>query len=190
MWGWAVGMGCGDGLWGWAGTNATPAAFNLGLCRLRGILSPPSATTTFRRRAVLLAGTMVLQAEQFYFAAKKIRSDAASWRQRLRRRAILFCDTMVLQRFLILSPELAITAAQPVISGIFVQRFLISSQELAITAAQPVISWTFVQRFLISGPDLRIDAAKRSKQGNPSSPRGEALCRGRGMPDGQGLRTA
>ena len=66
-------MGCGDGLWGWAGTDATPAAFNIGLCRLRGILSPPSATTTFRRRAVLLAGTMVLQAELIYFAATKIR---------------------------------------------------------------------------------------------------------------------
>ena len=73
MWGWVVGMGCGDGLWGWAGTDATPAAFNIGLCRLRGILSPPSATTTFRRRAVLLAGTMVLQAELIYFAATKIR---------------------------------------------------------------------------------------------------------------------
>ena len=33
-----------------AGTGASPAAFNLGLCRLRGILSLPSATTTFRRR--------------------------------------------------------------------------------------------------------------------------------------------
>ena len=49
-------MGCGEGLWGRAvgkgGTDATPAAFNLGLCRLHGILSPPSATTTFRRRAI------------------------------------------------------------------------------------------------------------------------------------------
>ena len=70
LWGWVVGMGCGDGLWGWAGTDATPAAFYLGLCRLRGILSPPSATTTYRRRAVLLAGTMALQTELFYFAAK------------------------------------------------------------------------------------------------------------------------
>ena len=66
-------MGCGEGRWGRAVTDATPAAFYLGLCRLRGILSPPSATTTFRRRAVLLAGTMVLQAELIYFAATKIR---------------------------------------------------------------------------------------------------------------------
>ena len=36
-----------------AGTGATPAAFYLGLCRLRGILSLPSSTTTCRRRAIL-----------------------------------------------------------------------------------------------------------------------------------------
>ena len=66
----AVRKGCGEGLWGRAGTDATPAAFNLGLCLLHGILSPPSATTTFRRRAILPVGTMTLQAELFYFAAK------------------------------------------------------------------------------------------------------------------------
>ena len=32
---------CGDRPRGTAGTGAPPAAFNLGLCRLRGILSPP-----------------------------------------------------------------------------------------------------------------------------------------------------
>ena len=65
-----------------AGTDATPAAFYLGLCRLRGILSPPAprvfaaggpffydateirigrgsvAAMTFRKRALLLADTM------------------------------------------------------------------------------------------------------------------------------------
>ena len=35
------------------GQGATPAAFYLGLCRLRGILSLPSSTTTCRRRAIL-----------------------------------------------------------------------------------------------------------------------------------------
>ena len=34
---------CGDRPRGTAGTGAPPAAFNLGLCRLRGILSPPVA---------------------------------------------------------------------------------------------------------------------------------------------------
>ena len=38
---------------GTAGTGTTPAAFYLGLCRLRGILSPPAPATTNRRRAVL-----------------------------------------------------------------------------------------------------------------------------------------
>ena len=59
LWGWGVGMGCEDGLWGgavrmgcedglWeaAGAAATPAAFYLGLCRLRGSYPPPAATKT------------------------------------------------------------------------------------------------------------------------------------------------
>ena len=36
-----------------AGTGATPAAFYLGLCRLRGIQSPPASATASCRRAVL-----------------------------------------------------------------------------------------------------------------------------------------
>ena len=46
LWGWAVGMGCGDGLWEAAGAADTPAAFNLGLCRLRGSYPPPAAAKT------------------------------------------------------------------------------------------------------------------------------------------------
>ena len=34
------------GLWGAAGAAATPAAFNLGLCRLRGSYPPPAAAKT------------------------------------------------------------------------------------------------------------------------------------------------
>ena len=36
-----------------AGTGATPAAFYLGLCRLRGILSLPASTRRCYRRAIL-----------------------------------------------------------------------------------------------------------------------------------------
>ena len=39
-------MGCEDGLWEAAGAAATPAAFNLGLCRLRGSYPPPAAAKT------------------------------------------------------------------------------------------------------------------------------------------------
>ena len=45
---------CGDRPRGTAGTGAPPAAFYLGLCRLRGDLSLPASATTFRRRAILL----------------------------------------------------------------------------------------------------------------------------------------
>ena len=64
------GMSCGDGLWGAAGAAATPAAFNLGLCRLRGSHPPPAAAKTilYRRDEGAAGGpfssaaTMVLQA--------------------------------------------------------------------------------------------------------------------------------
>ena len=49
--------GCYDGV---TGTGTTPAAFYLGLCRLRGILSPPAP------HACAAGGS-------FYFAATKIR---------------------------------------------------------------------------------------------------------------------
>ena len=58
------------------GAGATPAAFYLGLCRLRGILSPPASATVTLQRYVLpcsydgaaggpfyRAAAMVLQAE-------------------------------------------------------------------------------------------------------------------------------
>ena len=102
--------GCGDGLWGWAGTDATPAAFYLGLCRLHGILSPPSATTTFRRRAIstirndgAAGGTVLLRSKDCCrrndstLRQRKLESDAATWRLRLRRRAVLPVDTIALQ---------------------------------------------------------------------------------------------
>ena len=43
-------MSCGDGLWEAAGEAATPAAFNLGLCRLRGSYPPPAAAKTILYR--------------------------------------------------------------------------------------------------------------------------------------------
>ena len=53
-WGWAEGRSGGmsgeDGLWEAAGAAATPAAFNLGLCRLRGSYPPPAAAKTILYR--------------------------------------------------------------------------------------------------------------------------------------------
>ena len=43
-------MNCGDGPWEAAGAAATPAAFNLGLCRLRGSHPPPAAAKTILYR--------------------------------------------------------------------------------------------------------------------------------------------
>ena len=80
------------------------------------------ASTTFRRRAVLLAGTMALQAELIYFAAKKIRIGRGTLASTtFRRRAVLLAASMVLQRFLISGPDLAIAAALCLIPWTFVQ---------------------------------------------------------------------
>ena len=43
-------MSCGDGMWEAAGAAATPAAFYLGLCRLRGSYPPPAAAKTILYR--------------------------------------------------------------------------------------------------------------------------------------------
>ena len=75
---------------GTAGTGTTPAAFYLGLCRLRGILSPPASATTNCRRAIFFyaatknrigrrppgaAGT-ILQADHSPLRQRRIESDA------------------------------------------------------------------------------------------------------------------
>ena len=51
-------LGCYDGV---TGTGTTPAAFYLGLCRLRGILSPPASATVILQEAVLTCGNDGLQ---------------------------------------------------------------------------------------------------------------------------------
>ena len=68
------------------GQGATTAAFYLGLCRLRGILSPPASATVILqagnsylsqrwccRRAVLTCRSDGAAGGPFFFAAKKIR---------------------------------------------------------------------------------------------------------------------
>ena len=56
-----------------AGTGATPAAFYLGLCRLRGILSPSAYHNCAAGGPFFDAAVMTMQAELFSFAATKIR---------------------------------------------------------------------------------------------------------------------
>ena len=161
------------------------------------------AATTFSRRAILLAGTMALQ--RFPISGPELRIDAA-------KRSNL---GQSVHRFLISSPNLRIDAAKRPKQGQTVHRFLISGPDLRIDAAIRSKRRQSVHRFMILSPDLRIDAAKSSKQGQsvhrflisspdlaiaasaevktgaiPPAQGTEALCRGRGMPDGQGLRTA
>ena len=102
-----------------AGTGATPAAFNLGLCRLRSVLSPPAphdhaaggpffvATTTTAGGTVLLCDEENLNRTQFVIAAGAGATPAAfllrimppSWHpvpacapRPCCRRAVLRCD--------------------------------------------------------------------------------------------------
>ena len=150
--------------------------FRRAIIRCRYECCRPNCSTLRRRKlesdAVRYCGrdrrpTTMLQVGRFTLRRRKLASDAAPLRLRLLQAELFyFAGTMALHRF------------------------LISGQDLRIDVAKRPKQGQTVHRFLISGPDLRIDVAKRPKQGNPSSPRGEALCRGRGMPDGQGLRTA
>ena len=60
-----------------AGTGATPAAFYLGLCRLRGILSPPAPHDFAAGGLIIVVATMVLQR----FASSGLKSRiTARWR--------------------------------------------------------------------------------------------------------------
>ena len=116
------------------------------------------------RRAVILAGTMVLH--RFLISGPELTITAT---------ASIIPGTSV-QRFLISGPELTITATASIIPATSVQRFLISGPDLAIAAAMGYIPGTSVQRFPISSPNLRIAAAKRSKQGQPLQPKGGRHC--------------
>ena len=99
--GWAVGMGCGEGLWEAAGAAATPAAFNLGLCRLRGSYPPPAATKTihYNLNDGLQAGRSKLP------------------RRQCCRRPFSTATTRVLQRFPILGLKSRIIALWRAFSG-------------------------------------------------------------------------
>ena len=118
------------------------------------------AATSFRRRAVLLAGTMALQ--RFPISGPELRIDAA-------KRSNL---GQSVHRFLISSPNLRIDAAKRPKQGQTVHRFSISSLDLRIDAAKRSKQGQSLHRFPISSPDLRIDAAKRSKRRQSLQPKG------------------
>ena len=150
---------CGDEDWNRtqivdaAWTGATPAAFYLGLCRLRGILSPPALHDFAVGGLFFAAATKVLQ--RFPISSSDL-AIAAAKRSNL---------GQSVHRFSISGPDLRIDAAKRSKQGQTVHRFLISSPNLRIDAAKRSKQGQSVHRFLISGPDLRIDAVKRSKQG-------------------------
>ena len=70
-------MSGGDGPWEAAGEAATPAAFNLGLCRLRGILFPPASGTIILQAAIHLADPMAMHAGLFSLQQRKLESVAS-----------------------------------------------------------------------------------------------------------------
>ena len=210
-----------------AGTGATPAAFNLGLCRLRSVLSPPAPHDH-------AAGGL------FYFATKKIgigrgavatttsaggtvllcRHDGAAsileFRPRLANRcsrgAILGRNRAVILDF---KPRLANRcslgadlwqnrASIPDFRPRLANRCSQEAKTRAILASIPDFRPRLANRcsqeaktraILASILDFRPRLANRCSQevktgAIPPSQGSEALCRGRGMPDGQGLRTA
>ena len=127
----AVGMGCGERLWGAAVAAATPAAFNLGLCRLRGNYPPPAAAKTIHYSLndgaaggpFSTATTMVLQ--RFSSLALKSRIDAVQ-------RPFL---SFSLHRFPSLALKSRIDARKMAFPGKTLHRFASLALKSRITAA-------------------------------------------------------
>ena len=113
---------CGDRPRGTAGTGAPPAAFNLGLCRLRGILSPPVPACVRHDHS---AGGL------FFCAGDNPCSDSQIHPLKSGITAVLGLFLgKILQRFPSLPPEIRNHCTQVVVSGQSLQRFPNSPHEI------------------------------------------------------------
>ena len=119
------------GLRGAAGAAATPAAFNLGLCRLRGSYPPPAAAKTILYR----------------------RDDGAAGGP------FSIATTMVLQRFPILGLKSRIDAVQRPFLSFSLHRFPSLALKSRIDARKKAFPGKTLHRFPSLGLKSRINAA-------------------------------
>ena len=134
------------------GQGATPAAFYLGLCRLRGILSPPASATV-----ILQAGNSYLsQRWCCRRAVLRCSSDgAAGW-------PFLAAAVMALQRFPSLGLKSRITARWRLFPGNPCSDSQIDPLKSRITAEPRSFPGKTMQRFPSLGLKSRITARKRA----------------------------
>ena len=195
MWGRVVGMGCGDGLWGWVvgmgGDRRHSGGFLLRIMpppwhsvpALRNNDLPQAGHSTCRHDGtaggtVLLPSKdccrrndstllrQLLQAELIYFAATKIRIGHGNVAATTSQEGHSTCRYDGAAGGTVLVRSKDCCRRTVLLAGtIALQRFSISSPDLRIDAAKRSKQGQSVHRFSISSPDLRIDAAKRSKQG-------------------------
>ena len=171
------------------GQVATPAAFYLGLCRLRGNLSLPAPATIILQAGYSSLPQRLLQAELQYFATKKIgigrgtvatttaqagystcRNDGTAVIPDFRPRIGNRCSKEVKTRAILalipdFKPRLENRCSQKVKTRAIIALILDFKPRLSNRCAIRSKQGQSVHRFLISSPDLRIDAAIRSKQG-------------------------
>ena len=121
-----------------AGTGATPAAFYLGLCRLRGILSRLRPPRSFCRRAVLPCSYDGATGGLFLAAA-----------------------AMTLHRFSSLGLKSRIDAAFGLFLRVSLHRFASLSLKSRIDARKRLFSGKSLHRFPSLGLKSRINARKR-----------------------------
>ena len=148
-------MSCGDGPWEAAGAAATPAAFNLGLCRLRGSHPPPAAAKTIHYSLndgaacgpFSTATTMVLQ--RFSSLALKSRIDAVQ-------RPFL---SFSLHRFPSLALKSRIDARKMAFSGKTMHRFPSLGLKSRINARKMAFPGKTLHRFASLALKSRITAA-------------------------------
>ena len=154
-------MSGGDGPWEAAGAAATPAAFNLGLCRLRGSYPPPAAAKTIHYSLndgaacgpFSTATTMVLQ--RFSSLALKSRIEAVQ-------RPFL---SFSLHRFPSLALKSRIDARKMAFSGKTMHRFPSLGLKSRINARKMAFPCKTLHRFPSLGLKSRINARKMAFSG-------------------------
>ena len=137
---------------GTAGTGTTPAAFYLGLCRLRGILSPPASATTNRRRAILLCRN-----------EEKNRTRRIAATTAVAGGPFLTVAAMTLHQFPSSGLKSRIAAAPGQFSGNPCSDCQIDPLKSGIAAATRPFPWHSLQRFPNSPPKIKNHCSDRAK---------------------------
>ena len=150
-----------------AGTDATPAAFYLGLCRLRGILSPP-APSRLRQAGHSSLSRRLRQAVYSSLPLRPLQAEP-------------FSAALIPK----IDPEIKNRCTQKDVSGVNLASISKSGLEIKNRCTQEGQSRAFLAAIPDFSPRISNHCSARSLSLDiPADKWSEAWCRGRGMPDG------